>query len=94
MHLQGKDGFTPLSLLPHPQYNGGGVEPKLGKHIHKSSQPQYSISTKRNQNNEGIIMIETEENHREADLLNEEEGEEKVDAERENEREPLVHRNI
>ena len=35
-------------------------------------------------------MFETEENHGEADLLNEEEGEEEIDAETENGREPLV----
>ena len=55
-----------------------------------SSQPELSISTDRNQNNGGIIMLETEEKHGEADLLNEEEGNEEIDAGRENEREPLV----
>ena len=39
-------------------------------------------------------MFETEEKHGEADLLNEEEGNEEIDAGRENEREPLVRTEI
>ena len=56
----------------------------------ETSQPQHSISTDRNQTNGGIIMFEAEERYDEADLLNEEEGNEEIDAGRGNEREPLV----
>ena len=57
----------------------------------ESSRPQHSISTGRNQNNGGIIIVETE-NNGEADKLNEERGSRRtIDEEREDEREPLVH---